>query len=230
MSKRLSALASLGIGAIAFLAATSAQGALIINAKLTVPADPIVGIAATVGGATSTLASVGTVAATNNYPAAESPNKAIDNDTTAGSKYLNFLNTGSGFILTMAANGPSTLSSVRFFAGNDAPERDPLTITIEGTNSANPTTTLNSVWSPIYNGVTGLATDPGRNLAGASVPFAPATAGTFSSYRVLVSSVRTDASANSFQFSEIELVGSTPEPSAMATLAIAGIFGLRRRR
>src|SRR5206468_940581 len=98
--------------------------------------------------------------------------------------------TGAGFITTLVANGPVTLTGVQFRAGNDSPARDPVTITIEGTNDPNPTTTLNSTWLPIYSGITGLTTDPGRDTQGPTVAFVPTTAGGFNSYRVLVTSVR----------------------------------------
>ncbi|MBI1766046.1 MAG: CSLREA domain-containing protein, partial [Acidobacteria bacterium] len=181
------------------------------TSDVTAPGDPIVGIAATVGSPTSSASTVGTVAGANNYPAAEPPSAAIDNDFSAASKYLNFGKTGVGFIVTAPTQGPLTVvDGLRFNTANDAPERDPLTVTIEGTNSANPTTTLNSTWTTIYSGVTGLATDPGRNTLGAVVNFSNTNA--FSSYRLIVASVRDGATANSMQFSEVELLG-TPAPT-----------------
>jgi hypothetical protein len=192
---------------------------------VTAPGNPIVGVAATVGNALSTLASVGTVPNTNNYPATESPPNAIDNLLTT--KYLNFQQTGTGFIVTPSAL--SVLTGVRLAAGNDAPERDPLTISIEGTNSPNATTTLNSVWALVYNGVSGLATDPGRDTFGATISFTNILP--FTSYRVLVQSVRTPGSANSFQFDEIELLRPVPEPSSLilAGLGVSAL-GYRWRR
>lgn len=184
---------------------------------VTEPTDAIVGVAATLGSATSNASTVGTVAGANNYPAAESPASAIDNSNGPGSKYLNFAKTGVGFIVTSPAHGPQTVvTGLHFFTANDAPERDPLTVTIEGTNSANATTTLNSTWTAIYNGVTGLSTDPGRNSAGPAVSFSNTLA--FSSYRVLVSSVRNTGTANSVQIGEIELLSiiDTAPPTASA--------------
>jgi hypothetical protein len=221
---------------LAMMLAGSALAAPIVNGKLTVPADPIVGIAATPGSDTSTLATIGTTGGANNYPSAEDPTKIIDNvvlfGTTNGNKYLNFQKNNSGFIVNLAANGPSSLTGFRLASGNDAPERDPMTVVIEGTNSPNATTALNSDWSPVYSGVTGLASNPGRNAYAGEVDFVPTTSGAFASYRVLFTTVRdTPSSANSFQVSEIDLIGSTvPEPASIGLIGLSGLALLRRRR
>jgi hypothetical protein len=212
--------------AASFMASGSARAAII---DVTAPGNPIVGVAATLGSATSTLATAGGGSG-NAFPTAEAPPNAIDNNTS--DKYLNFQQSGAGFIVTPSA--ASIVNAFRFATGNDAVERDPLMITIEGTNSLNATTTLNSTWTTIYSGVSGLATDPGRDTFGATVSFSNATS--FLSYRVLVSSVRTPASANSFQFSEIELGSdgsSVPEPSSIVLSGLGCVFGtllvVRRR-
>jgi hypothetical protein len=210
--------------------------AAVINADVTAPSDQIYGIASS--GTTSTVSTVGTAGATNNYPAAEPPSSAIDNNTTT-TKYLNFQTSGAGFIVTLTNNGQSVLNGVHFTSGNDSPERDPVTVTIEGTNTAIPSGvapggTITATWSPIYSGVSGLTTDPGRNASAPTVAFVPATLGAFTSYRLTVNAVRTPAGANSFQFNEVELIGNTvpvPEPGSIGLLA-TGVIGLiaRRRR
>jgi hypothetical protein len=210
--------------------AGSAGAAIIINADVTAPGDPIVGIAATAGSPTSTAATAGGGSG-NAYPTAEGPANSIDNNQ--GNKYLNFQQSGAGLITTINTNGPqASLTGFRFSTGNDAAERDPATITIEGTNSPNAVTTLNSTWTSIYSGVSGLATDPGRNTFGSQVNFAASPA--FSSYRVLITSVRTPGTANSFQFGELELIGNSvvPEPATLGLLGLAGlgVVGGRRRR
>lgn len=212
--------------AACFMAGGSAPAAVISD--VTAPGNPIVGVAAILGSSTSTLATAGGGSG-NAYPTAEAPPNAIDNNLS--DKYLNFQQSGAGFIVTPSA--ASVVNSFRFATGNDAVERDPAVITIEGTNSPNATTTLNSTWTTIYNGVSGLATDPGRNTFGPVVPFSNTTS--FLSYRVLVSSVRTPATANSFQFSEIELGSdvTTPEPSSILLTglgSVAGLLVVRRRR
>jgi len=137
---------------------------------ITAPGNPIVGVAAVLGASTSTAATAGGGSG-NAFPTAEAPPNAIDNNQA--DKYLNFQQSGAGFIVTPSV--ASIVSQFRFSTGNDAPERDPALITIEGTNSANATTTLNSTWSTIYNGVSGLAADPGRNTFGSLVFFSNST-------------------------------------------------------
>jgi hypothetical protein len=202
--------------------------------RLTVATDPIFGVMKNADGS-NTLATVGTVPGANNYPAAENPANAIDGNPAT--KYLNFARTGVGLIVTIAANGPqATLNGFMFTTANDAPERDPLTITIEGTNAANPVAAAGSAFSLIYSGVAGLDTDPGRLTAGVLESFADSSP--FSSFRIIVTSTRTTA-ANSVQFSELSLIGNTfvptavPEPSSIVLTGIAGLMGLgfaRRRR
>jgi hypothetical protein len=196
---------------------------------VTAPGNPIAGVAATVGSSTSTLATVGSMQGVNSYPASAPPPSAIDNlfgAANGGSKYQNFAETGAGFIVTPTAM--SVLTGVDFSTGNDAPERDPLTITIEGTNSPNAASTLNSSWTLIYNGVTGLAMDPGRNAFGSQVSFPNQQS--FTSYRVLVQSVRNGAIANSFQFQEIQLLAAVPEPSSLILCGLGACAAVGRRR
>jgi hypothetical protein len=193
---------------------------------VTAPGNPIAGVAATLGSSTSLLAVAGGGSG-NAYPTAESPPNAINNNQ--GDKYLNFQQSGAGFIVTPSAL--SVLTGVHFSTGNDAVERDPEIITIEGTNDPNATTTLNSSWTLIYNGVTGLATDPGRNTFGQPVSFTNTLS--FASYRVLVQTVRTPTSANSFQFGEIELLAPVPEPSSLILAGMgvsAAAWRWRRRK
>jgi hypothetical protein len=185
-------------------------------------------VAATPGSLTSSIATVGTTAGVNNYPAAESPPNAIDNNSAT--KYLNFAKTNSGFILTLAPDRAGLpILGFRFRTANDAPERDPFTITLEGANAANPTAAATgpTTWTLLYNGVSGLATDPGRFGFGAEQDFANVL--TFNTYRMLVTNVRNNTTANSFQFSEIELL-AVPEPGVLALLPlVAGVLFLRNR-
>jgi hypothetical protein len=70
-------------------------------------------------------------ASNSSYPGGESPNLAIDGSTAT--KYLNFGRENSGIIIT-PASGPSVLRSFAITTANDAPERDPASVIIYGTN------------------------------------------------------------------------------------------------
>jgi len=197
-----------------FVAAGTVGSFVVAAGDVTASGDPIVGVAATLGNAISTASTVGTTEGQNNYPAAEGPTNVIDD--ISSSKYLNFAETGVGFITT-----PSTatvITGVHFDTANDSPERDPLTISIEGTNSPNATTTLNSSWTTIYNGASGLSTDPGRESAGSVIAFS--NTNSYTSYRVLVQSVRDAPAANSMQFAEIRLIGTTFVPPTPQTFVV----------
>src|SRR4051812_41756348 len=66
------------------------------------------------------------------YPiSTESPDKAIDGDPAT--KYLNFGRMGGGFIVQPGSS--STVQSFKMFTGNDAPERDPTSYVLMGTNA-----------------------------------------------------------------------------------------------
>jgi hypothetical protein len=116
---------------------------------------------------------------------------------------------------------------------NDAPERDPLTVSIEGSNATGADLALGSSWTPIISSINlGIDTDPGRFILAPVQTILPAPTTVYTSYRVLVQSQR--ASANSTQYGELVLHGIVvPEPSTIA-LAAAGLIGLvvavRRRK
>ena len=73
--------------------------------------------------------------------------------------------TNTGFYITFK-NGPFLLRAFRIRPGHYNEARDPSTITIEGSNLADTFLTLGSSWTLIYNGSTGLTTDPGRKMLG----------------------------------------------------------------
>jgi hypothetical protein len=99
--------------------------------------------------------------------------------------------------------GRSILNSFQFATADDGANRDPMTITIEGTNKTSMTT--GSSWTLIYNGETGISSTnlsrsvycPIQSVANIEV---------YRSYRVLVTSQR--GSDTSVQYSEMHLIGT----------------------
>jgi hypothetical protein len=100
------------------------------------------------------------------YPPGQGANEAIDFSNTT---YVNFGNIGQNIsfatntagvgtgVNTVPAVGPTVVLAIQFQAGNDSSNRDPLTITLEGTNSTGTSLNTGSVWTLLYSGPTGLA-------------------------------------------------------------------------
>ena len=165
------------------------------------PGHPIVGVGATAGSSASSIAASGGVSG-NAYPLTESPDKCIDVNTAT--KYLNFARINCGFIVTIP-NNLAKVNGFQFSTANDSPERDPATVTLEGTSAPDPTTAASgSTWVQIYAGPSGLAADPGRLAVGAVISFINSSS--FNTFRMLISDTR-QPSANSMQFSEIQFQG-----------------------
>ena len=137
----------------------------------------------------------------------EYPARAIGNSTET--KYLNFganllpqtSGTDTGFYVTPSISNASLVVALRFATGNDLEQRDPLTVTLEGTNSTS--LDIGSSWTLIYNGSTGLESDPGRKRYGVQQSFTNTIR--YASYRLLVTSKRGIAYA--VQYSEVQIIG-----------------------
>ncbi|CAF3855670.1 unnamed protein product [Adineta steineri] len=179
-----------------------------ILSRLTHPNDAIFGICNTIVGGDSTPSDISGSNQCNFYPG-EMPANVIDNDELT--KYTNFgngtISTSSitqgcytGFYVTLS-NSPSVLKAVQFRTGNDNPNRDPITITIEGTNST--LLTVGNSWILIYSGSSGLDNDPGRYELGLQQTFNNTIA--YTSYRLLVTTKR--AIGVAVQYSEAFLFG-----------------------
>jgi len=135
-----------------------------------------------------------------NYPGGEPPQAAIDGSLY--SKYLNFDKLNTGFTVS-GAKSSFPVTQMVLVTANDAPERDPASYTLEGSNDG-------TIWTPISSGA--LALPDGRNTSIAnftvnsqSITFA--NSATFSNYRVVFPTVKNAGAANSMQIAEVSLLG-----------------------
>jgi hypothetical protein len=166
--------------------------ALAAAANLFTPGDFIIAID-TAGGPTSSS------------PGAEGPGNAVDGNP--GTKYLNFGEERSGLILT-PAGGPSTIQSMVLTTANDAPERDPASFSLYGTNSpilsGNHSLGNSEPWTLIATSTLSLPTT--RLTAGSPVDFANALS--YTSYRLVFDTVVNAGVANSMQIADIQFYSS----------------------
>lgn len=158
----------------------------------------------------------------NMYPADGKPSFTIDNNLST--KYRNFGELNTGFVVTVSL---TLVTRLDLGTANNAPERDPLTFTLEGT-TGDP---LTGIYTLIASGSTGFENDPWRQTGVISSTF-PAV-GAFTSYRLIFPTVRNSATADSMQIGEVALSGvAAPEPSILSLLGISalGLSGARRKR
>ncbi|HEY0550364.1 MAG TPA: hypothetical protein VGF13_12245, partial [Verrucomicrobiae bacterium] len=125
-----------------------------------------------------------------NFPAGQTPPSAIDN--TAVTKYLNFdkLNTG----LSIAPSGNRVVRALSLISADDAPERDPSSFVIEGSDDGVNFTHITSNAVPPF---------PTRHYI-QSFPFE--NTNDYNVYRVRFPTVSNPAAANSMQIAEVELL------------------------
>lgn len=138
-------------------------------------------------------------------------------DGRTQSKYFNKAVTGAGapgvntgFVIAPGV-GSSIVSGIRFATANDMPDRDPLTITIEGSNAPNAVEANSNSFTLIYSGPTGLEGQQRRGEWGQSISFPNTTA--YKSYRVLVTNTRGERTDGT-QYSEVQLMGAPTDPNA----------------
>jgi hypothetical protein len=112
----------------------------------------------------------------------------------------------TGFAVTPGREGAVT--QVQLATAGDVPDRDPLAITVEGSNDPAACAAQGNGFTLLYEGPSGLANDPGRRKWGPVITFPNTTA--YKTYRVLVTQTRSDSSDGT-QYSEVRLgTSSTP--------------------
>ncbi|CAF0744469.1 unnamed protein product [Rotaria sordida] len=133
------------------------------------------------------------------YNIADSPDVVFDNDLTT--EYTNCGSCSSGsssMLITCGENtgwylslGNRFFSLVAFYIGTNTkyPQRDPLTITIEGSNLQRDELIFGWSWTLIYNDSTGLVSNPGRSTFGV-LQIIPQFPLPYANYRVLITSKR----------------------------------------
>jgi len=140
----------------------------------------------------------------SSYPSpGEIPANAIDGST--GTKYLNFGNTGSGFIVIPGA--PSIVQSFRLTTANDASERDPFSFNLYGTNSpvvsADNSNGLAEPWTLIGSGP--LSPPPANSFATPYTPTDVSNSTSYSAYKLFFPTLRGSPGAVCcMQFSEVQ--------------------------
>jgi hypothetical protein len=201
----------------------TASANLVAPPFVTSAGDAITGFYQGSVGGNDVPSSVGT--GPGQYPSAEWPPNAID--ANSATKYLNYGNgnsstssatkgVGTGFYVTPAV-GPTVVTGIQVATGNDHPNRDPLTVAIEGTDAASNLDT-GANWSFIAQVNLGIDTDPGRQTFGPLIQFANTTP--YRTYRVTVLSQR--GSDNSVHYSEMKLAGTVAAPTVQSVVVNDG--------
>jgi hypothetical protein len=140
----------------------------------------------------------------NGWPAGESPDLAIDDDTST--KFLHFKGNAepTGLQVTPSV-GATVVTAITFTTANDAVERDPVSFELYGSNG-----TIDGPYTLIASGdivdFAGEASWPRFTKNETPITFDNDVA--YAHYQVLFATVRDPGSANSMQISEIELLGA----------------------
>jgi len=172
----------------------------IISQDITNPGDPIMGTP-------------------DDFPSGENPPKAIDNNIDT--KYLNFGKENSGFTV-MPSVGLTIINGISLTTANDAPERDPASVTIRGSQDG----------VTFVDIVVGLST-PLSDDRKSKASFDFLNTDYYNVYEVTFPTLKDSGSANSMQIAEVELTGTViPEPAffgLLSSIIFVGTAILRRK-
>jgi len=180
--------------------------------KILSPDDLVVPIKNTVAGDLNVLAVAGDFGGDGNEQLADD---AIDGDL--GTKYLNGAHsTGLHTGLVVVPNvGKSIVTGFRMGTADDMPDRDPLEVTLEGSDAADAAKAGGDGFTLLYEGPSGLDKTPRRKRLGRTIIFENKHA--YRAYRLLVTKIR--GASGGTQYSEFELLGVATQPG------IAGASG-----
>ncbi len=183
----------------------------IATALLTGTNETVYGLWNTTAGSSSILSSPGS--GIGNYNPTQTLQNAFDQNSTTKYTSYGICNQSSISLLECGANNglyltlqrsASVLTGIRFCTANASPERDPMRITIEGSNQSSSALLFGSSWTLIYNGSSGLDSDPGRYTFGLT-QFISNNVISYESYRLLITSKR--SLSNAVQYSEVQFLG-----------------------
>ena len=174
------------------------QSPYIINSDITGAGDTVQGVpndGVTTGGND------------NGWPAAETPELAIDDDTST--KFLHFKGNvePTGLQITPLV-GATVVTGIAFTTANDAAERDPVSFELYGSNG-----TIDGPYTLIASGeiVDFAQADPWPRFTKNETEIAFDNDVAYAHYQVLFPTVRNPGSANSMQIAEIELLGAAAQ-------------------
>lgn len=156
--------------------------------------------------------------ANDQFPSNEAPADGVDGN--AGTKYLNFGGRQSGIIMT-PTSGSSSVQSFNFITGNDAPERDPTSYLLFGTNDVITSTNLgttenrqnvngfNENWTFISGGALNLPGVPdggfGTERGATSAPIDIVNGSSYNSYWMVFPTLKGGDGQNVMQFANLSL-------------------------
>jgi peroxiredoxin len=165
-------------------------------------------------------------ASSDNSRGSEGVANAIDNDMTT--KYLNWDSgrdgnqigtfSPSGFAVQPAV-GPTIVTGMGIRCANDAPDRDPDVVVLEGSNDPNLTSYASGTWTPITT-ISNIAA--GFTVRFRSQEFLFSNATPYRNYRWRVEATRTIPNRCCMQVAEVWLTGSAPSNQA-GSPAAAGL-------
>jgi hypothetical protein len=169
----------------------------------------------------------------SSFPANEHAGLGIDQVHTT--KYLNFGEERSGLIITNSG-GPVDVNFMKLRTANDAPDRDPTSYQLWGTNDPitsvqNSNSNGTEVWTLISEGP---LSPPTARFTDYPVVAVNSTAN-YTSYRLVFPTVRNATAANSMQIGDVQfatLASQIPEPAttALVALGLACVAAIRRRK
>jgi hypothetical protein len=157
------------------------------------------------------------------WPDGEYPGLAVDDDVST--KFLHFKGelepTG---IQVEPAFGASVVTGLTFTTANDAPERDPISFELSGSNDS-----IDGPYTLIASGdIVDFAMEvewPRFTMNATPIAFENDAAYTY--YQIMFPAVRDAASANSMQIAEVELIGVPGELSLLSVIRTNGVSGDR---